>query len=101
MERRTFLTGAGVAALLPVAGGAAAKDQSLGDGGTAARLAPDLSAALQKFRATIPSHFDREYVNNAVVPFFLGSIFEGERPLLPMIDLTFSKENALPSDSGG
>ena len=29
MERRTFLTGAGVAALLPV--GAAAKDQSLGD----------------------------------------------------------------------
>ena len=37
MERRTFLTGAGVAALLPVAGGATAKDQSLGDGGTAAR----------------------------------------------------------------
>ena len=55
MERRTFLTGAGVAALLPVAGGATAKDQSLGDGGTA-RQAPDLSAALQRFRATIPSH---------------------------------------------
>jgi hypothetical protein len=78
MERRTFLTGAGVAALLPVAGGATAKDQSLGDGGTAARQAPDLSAALQRFRATIPRHFDREYVNNAVVPFFLGSIFAGE-----------------------
>jgi len=86
MERRTFLTGAGVAALLPVAGGATAKDQNLGDGGTAARQAPDLSAALQRFRATIPSHFDREYVNNAVVPFFLGSIFAGERPILPMID---------------
>ena len=82
MERRTFLTGAGVAALLPVAGGATAKDQSLGDGGTTARQAPDLSAALQRFRATIPSHFDREYVNNAV-PFFLGSIFAGGRPILP------------------
>ena len=75
MGRRTFLTGPGAAALLPVAGGAAAKDQSLGDVGTVARQAPDLSAALQRFRATIPSHFDREYVNNAVVPFFLGSIF--------------------------
>ena len=45
MERRTFLTGAGVAALLPVAGGAAAKDQSLGDGGTAAGWRRILGAA--------------------------------------------------------
>ena len=80
MERRTFLTGAGVAALLPVAGGATAKDQSLGDGGTAARQAPDLSAALQRFRATIPSHFDREYVNNAVVPFFSGASLPASGP---------------------
>jgi hypothetical protein len=101
MERRTFLTGAGVAALLPVAGGAAAKDQSLGDGGTAARQAPDLSAALQRFRAAIPSHFDREYVNNAVVPFFLGSIFAGERPILPMIDLPLTKQDAIPWDFWG
>jgi len=101
MERRTFLTGAGVAALLPVAGGATAKDQSLGDGGTAARQAPDLSAALQRFRATIPSHFDREYVNNAVVPFFLGSIFAGERPILPMIDLPLTKQDAIPWDFWG
>ena len=100
MERRTFLTGAGVAALLPVAGGATAKDQSLGDGGTAARQAPDLSAALQRFRATIPSHFDREYVNNAVVPFFLGSIFAGERPILPMIDLPLTKQDAIPGIFG-
>ena len=97
----TFLTGAGVAALLPVAGGATAKDQSLGDGGTAARQAPDLSAALQRFRATIPSHFDREYVNNAVVPFFLGSIFAGERPILPMIDLPLTKQDAIPWDFWG
>ena len=101
MERRTFLTGVGVAALLPVAGGATANDQSLGDGGTAARQAPDLSAALQRFRATIPSHFDREYVNNAVVPFFLGSIFAGERPILPMIDLPLTKQDAIPWDFWG
>ena len=52
---------------------------------SAATQAPDLSAALAKFRATIPSHFNRDYVDNAVVPFFLGSIFAGERPILPMI----------------
>ena len=100
MERRRFLTGVGVAALLPVAGGATAKDQSLGDG-TAAGQAPDLSAALQKLRATIPSHFDREYVNNAVVPFFLGSIFADERPILPMIDLPLTKQDAIPWDFWG
>ena len=98
MERRAFLTGAGVAALLPVAGNAAAKDQSLGDGATAAGSGPDLSAALQKFRAAIPSHFDREYVNNAVVPFYLLGVFAGERPILPMIDLPLSKQDAIPSD---
>jgi hypothetical protein len=101
MERRTFLTGAGVAALLPVAGGAAAKDQNLGDGGTAARQAPDLSAALQKFRATIPGHFDRDYVEHVVVPFYLLGVFAGERPILPMIDVPLSKQNAIPADLVG
>ncbi len=69
MERRTFLTGAGVAALMPVAAQAAAAEQRLGDGVTATPQALDLSAAVQKFRAAIPSHFDRRYVENAVVPF--------------------------------
>ena len=64
LERRTLLFGAAA-----VAAGALSARRPL-------RLeAPDLSAALAKFRATIPSHFDREYVENAVVPFFLGSIF--------------------------
>ena len=58
-------------------------------------------AALAKFRATIPSHFDREYVDNAVVPFFLGSIFAGERPILPMIDLPLTKQDAIPWDFWG
>ena len=36
-----------------------------------------------------------------VIPFFLTSFYEGERPMLPMIDVNFSKENALPSDLWG
>lgn len=72
IERRTLLFGAAALA----AGG-------LSTQASAAPQAPDLSAALAKFRATIPSHFAREYVDNAVVPFFLGSIFAGERPILP------------------
>ena len=63
---------------------------------------PDqIAAALARFREAIPANFDPAYVENAVVPFFLTSFYEGERPLLPMIDLNFSKENALPFDLWG
>ena len=63
---------------------------------------PDaIAAALARFRASIPANFDRDYVQNVAVPFFLTSFYEGERPVLPMIDLNFSKENALPFDLWG
>ena len=91
VERRTLLF-LGAAAL--AAGG-------LSTQASAAPEAPDLSAALAKFRATIPSHFNRDYVDNAVVPFFLGSIFAGERPILPMIDLPLTKQDAIPWDFWG
>ena len=90
LERRTFLLGTAA-----VATGGALPTQA-----SAAPVAPDLSAALAKFRATIPSHFDRDYVENAVVPFFLSSIFAGERPILPMIDLPLTKQDAIPWTSG-
>jgi len=90
VERRTFLLGA-----------AAAAAGALSSQASAAPQAPDLSAALEKFRAAIPGHFDREYVENAVVPFFLGSIFAGERPILPMIDLPLTKQDAIPYDFWG
>ena len=90
VERRTLLLGAAALA----AGG-------LSTQASAAPQAPDLSAALAKFRATIPSHFNRDYVDNAVVPFFLGSIFAGERPILPMIDLPLTKQDAIPWDFWG
>jgi hypothetical protein len=91
LQRRTLLFGGAAAVAAGLASQAAA----------AAPEAPDLSGALAKFRATIPSHFDREYVENAVVPFFLGSIFAGERPILPMIDLPLTKQNAIPWDFWG
>jgi hypothetical protein len=61
----------------------------------------DLAAALARFRASIPPNFNRDYVEHVVVPFFLTSFYEGERPALPMIDVNFSKENALPFDLWG
>ena len=90
LQRRTLLFGAAAVAAGTFASQASAAPES-----------PDLSAALAKFRATIPSHFDREYVENAVVPFFLGSIFAGERPILPMIDLPLTKQDAIPWDFWG
>jgi hypothetical protein len=36
-----------------------------------------------------------------LLPFFLTSFYEGERPMLPVIDVNFSKENALPYDLWG
>src|SRR6478752_7966111 len=92
MKRRAFLA---AAAGTPAAGLLSARAAGY-DG-----LPDDVGAALARFRNSIPSNFDRDYVEHAVVPFFLTSIYEGERPALPMIDVTLSKENALPSDLWG
>ena len=92
INRRTLLTGAEVAALAPVAAHAYTADEGMPD---------DINAALDKFRSSIPSNFDHDYVEHAVVPFFLSSVYQGERPLLPMIDLPLTKENALPCDFWG
>ena len=93
VERRALLFGAAAVAAGALSAPASAAPE--------APQAPDLSAALAKFRATIPSHFDRAYVEHAVVPFFLGSIFAGERPILPMIDLPLTKQDAIPWDFWG
>ncbi len=94
MERRALLTGAAAAsaALLPFKADAYPTYEGLPD---------DVTAALARFRSTIPSNFDRDYVEHAVVPFFLTSVYEGERPSLPMIDVTLTKQDALPHDLWG
>src|SRR6202000_1111641 len=64
-------------------------------------LPDQVQAAFQRFREAIPANFDSEYGEKVVKPFFLTSFYEGERPMLPMIDVTFSKETALPYDLWG
>ena len=104
VERRTVLKG-GVAAIGTLGGGASAAtiagiEPASAD--TAQAPVPEqILTAVERFRATIPANFDPEYVEKAVIPFFLTSFFEGERPMLPMIDVNFSKENALPYDFWG
>jgi hypothetical protein len=103
MERRSVLKG-GVAAVGMLGGGAssamvAGAEQASAD--TPRSSLPDqILTAVQRFRETIPANFDREYVEKVVIPFFLTSFYEGERPMLPVIDVNFSKENALPYDLG-
>jgi hypothetical protein len=103
VERRTVLKG-GAAAVGMLGSGASASivagvQQASAD--TPPSSVPDqILAAFQRFRETIPANFDHEYVEKAVRPFFLTSFYEGERPMLPVIDVTFSKENALPTTYG-
>ena len=56
---------------------------------------------LRSIRASVPSNFDREYVERVVIPFSQTNFYLGERPALPMIDTTLSKENAMPQDLWG
>jgi hypothetical protein len=91
MERRLFLKGAAATPAVLLSAPAAAANAPAGD----------LDSALARFRATIPSNFDGDYVEHAIIPFFLTSIYQGERPALPMIDVTLTKENALPFDLWG
>lgn len=44
----------------------------------------------------LPPSFDPEYVEGCVKPFLMSSTYVGGKPLLPMIDLTFSKDLAVP-----
>src|SRR5271163_4395376 len=104
VERRTVLKG-GAAAVGILGSGASASmvaDVERASADTTLPSVPDqILTAFQRFRETIPANFDHEYVEKAVKPFFLTSFYEGERPMLPMIDVTFSKENALPYDLWG
>jgi hypothetical protein len=101
MKRRAFLKGA--AALSLTAGTSVAHAVTTDDNDIQGihALPEEIAAALVRFRETIPANFDQTYVEKAVIPFFLTSFYEGERPLLPLIDLNLSKENALPYDFWG
>ena len=61
----------------------------------------DLGAAVVRLRNQFLASFDAAYVDRVILPHFLVSMYEGERPALPMIDTTLTKENALPQDLWG
>jgi cytochrome P450 len=54
------------------------------------------ASAFNRLRELLPMTFDISYIRHAIVPAFLSTVNQGERPSLPMIDTIFTKENALP-----
>jgi cytochrome P450 len=62
-------------------------------------IAPaDIESAVEKLRKQFHAQFDAAYVENVIVPHFLVSVYDGQRPVLPMIGVELTKENALPYD---
>ncbi|WP_354084975.1 hypothetical protein [Bradyrhizobium sp. S3.3.6] len=98
MKRRTFLTGGATAAARLSIQPAFSDSAS-----TAAQplMATAVESSAARLRTQFSKQFDPEYVENAILPFFLVSIYQGERSMLPMIDLSLTKENALPTDMWG
>lgn len=98
MKRRTFLTGGVTAAVALSAQSAFAQSPPA----AGQPLAPtDLQSTAARLRAQFLKEFDAAYVENVIIPNFLVSTYDGERPILPMIDVTLTKENALPNDLWG
>lgn len=59
-----------------------------------------MAAAIAKLRAQYLAEFDADYVEHAILPWYLNTLSDGQRPVLPMIDVALTKENALPYDPG-
>lgn len=102
LRRRVFLaSGVGTVAALSaqsLAGCAASDEKPAAAGDPAGSGLPEEVA---RRRAEYLKKFDASYVDNVIVPHFLARLTEGERPVLPMIDVALTKENALPYDLWG
>ena len=99
MKRRTFLAGGAtaVAGLSTQCAHAHYPPPTHGQ-----PVAPsDLQSVAARLRAQYLKEFDPAYVENVILPNFLVSVYDGERPMLPMIDVSLTKENALPNDLWG
>ena len=93
VERRTVLKGGAAAVGMLGSGASTAMVAGIEPASADAAQSPlpeQILTAIERFRATIPANFDPDYVEKAVIPFFLTSFYEGERPMLPMIDVNFS-----------
>ena len=99
MKRRVFLaSGAGAVAAISATSVVACSSPADSPAPTAASGLPEEVARL---RTQYLAKFEADYVDNAIVPHFMNRITQGERPVLPMIDVPLTKENALPFDLWG
>ena len=98
MRRRAFLIGSASAAAAVTSQPALSQSPPVPG---QALAAGELAAAAARLRAQFLKDFEPAYVENVIIPHFLVSVYEGERPLLPLIDVTLTKENALPNDLWG
>lgn len=99
MRRRAFIAGGAgaVAGLATLTGCANSSPTS-----APAPVADDqVAAAITKLRAQYLAQYDADYVEHAILPWYLNTLSEGQRPVLPMIDVALTKENALPYDLWG
>ena len=73
VERRTLLKGGAAAASMLGTGASGSMVAGTGRASADTAQTPihdQIVTAIQRFRETIPANFDRDYVENAVVPFF-------------------------------
>ena len=104
MERRAFLVGSAFAVAGMATGPVSAQyfDNAWLKSPPQQPLSPaDIESAVARLRKQFLAEFDAAYVENVIVPHFLVSIYDGERPSLPMIGVEFTKENAIPYDLWG
>ena len=80
MKRRAFLIGS-ASAVAAVSGGPASSQSPPVPGQPLA--ASNLASAATRLRAQFLKDFDPAYVENVIIPHFLVSIYQGERPPLP------------------
>lgn len=98
MKRRTFITSGATA----VAALSAQPVLSQTPPAPGQPLSPvELESAAARLRTQFSKDFEPAYIENVIIPHFLVSVYHGERPVLPMIDVSLTKENALPNDLWG
>ena len=94
VSRRNLLLGAGAAAIVGAQVTSAAAQMGAPPVGYG-------TAGMGQLKEMFPTTYDPAYIQNAVMAFVRTNLYAAQRPFLPMIDETLSKENALPYDLGG
>jgi len=100
MKRRAFLVAGGTGAAVALSA------QSVVACSSPAPNQPpvatgEVEATIARLRTQYLAQFDADYVENVILPSYLVSVYDGQRPVLPMIDVALTKENALPYDLWG